>query len=62
MSVRTAADEKIDKAKDHIQDAIEYLSEVVINRCNGTSDYSSDYLNKLQRQFIELLNVRENLD
>ena len=59
MSVRTAADEKIDEAKDHIQKAIECLSEVVINRCYGTSEYSEDYLNKLRKRFIGLLDLRE---
>lgn len=59
MSVRTTADEKIHEAKDHIQQAIECLSEIIINRCYGTSEYSEGYLNKLRKQLIELLNLRE---
>ena len=60
MSVRTTADEKVDQARHHIQEAIERLSEVVISRCYGTSEYSEDYLSKLCRQLIRLLEIRDS--
>lgn len=61
MSVRTTADEKIDEAKDHIQEAIECISEVVINRCWGASEYTVEYRNKLRTQLVSLLDTRDSL-
>lgn len=60
MGVRTTADEKIDEAKNHIQQAIECLSKVIVDGCWGTSEYQAKYLNKLRRQLIMLLDVRDS--
>jgi hypothetical protein len=60
MSVRTTADEKVDQARHHIQEAIGRLSEIVINRCHGTSEYTEKYLNKLQQTLIGLLDIRDS--
>lgn len=60
MSVRTTADEKIDEAKEHVQEALECLLEVVVNNPWGTSEYSQDYLQKLRRQLNTLLDVRDD--
>ena len=60
MGVRTAADEKIDEAKDHVQQALECLTGVVIDTCYGTSEYSARYLNKLRRVLVRLLDIRDS--
>jgi hypothetical protein len=60
MSVRTTADEKIDEAKDHIQEAIECLVTVVVDVCYGTTEYSVKHRNKLREVFVRLLDIRES--
>lgn len=60
MGVRTTADDKVDEAKDHVQKAIECLSEVVIRKCYGTDEYSVDYLNRLRKQLVVLLEIRDS--
>jgi predicted house-cleaning NTP pyrophosphatase (Maf/HAM1 superfamily) len=62
MTVRTTADEQIDKAKEHIQEALECLSEVIVAGCYGTSDYTQLYLEKLERQFVALLGIKRSLE
>lgn len=60
MSVRTTADEKGDEAREHIQEAIEDLSEIVIGRCHGADEYSVEYRNKLRGALIGLLDLRDS--
>lgn len=60
MSVRTTADEKRDKAEEHVQEAIECLSEIVIGRCYGADEYNVKYLNKLRGTLIGLLDMRDS--
>lgn len=60
MGVRTTADEKRDKTKEHVQEATECLSEIVIGRCYGTDEYSIEYLNKLRGVLIGLLDIRDS--
>ena len=61
MGVRITANNEIDKAKDSIQEAIEHLSEVVIARCYGTDELRGDYLNRLRRLIVKLLEVRDSM-
>jgi len=61
MGVRTTADEKIDETRIHIQEAIECLSEVVIAKCYGASEYRQEYLNKLRVLLVKLLEIRDSL-
>lgn len=62
MGVRTAADEKIDRAKESVHTAIEELSTVVVGRIHGYDSFTNTYLEKLSEVFFDLLRIRTILD
>lgn len=59
--VTTTADEKLFDAREHIQGAIESLSEIVVGQCWGHDDYNSDTRKKHREVLNELLELREKL-
>lgn len=61
MSVRTTADEQLESAKDNIQSAIKNLSEIVIEECWGSEDFSSEFSVILRKALSEMVEVRESL-
>jgi len=59
--MKTKADEHRDDAKLAIQDAIEHLSKIVVERCSGTDDYRIDYLPLLKQAMMDLIEIRDTL-
>jgi hypothetical protein len=61
MSVRTQADECLDRAKSGINDSITDLSQIVINRVWGSDEYKPEYKKKIDDSLITLLKIRDDL-
>ena len=57
----TTADEHRDSARQHIQEAIEDLSQIVIHECWGHDGYRPEYRDALEEALGELLRLRKNL-
>lgn len=62
MPVRTTADERIDSAKDHIDEAIKDLSEVLFGKCWGCDDYTKEHTRKLGKLFDDLRKAKEDFE
>ncbi len=61
MSVRTTADEKRDEAKEHINDALKCLTEIIDDEIWGYEDYNEDYKDKLENSMNLLRKIRRML-
>lgn len=61
MSVRTAADEKLDEARESVQTAISALGGIVIGEQWGHDEYNPEFRKQLNDAFDELRAVREKL-
>lgn len=61
MSVRTEADEKREQAIDSVQTAIECLSRIVVNRCEGADDFNAAYKLGHKQALKALIEVRDDL-
>ena len=61
MSVPTVADENLDSAKDHIQEAIKNLSSIVIDRVDGYDDYGEANYGVIVSALTDMLRIREEL-
>jgi hypothetical protein len=61
MSVRTTADECLDRVKASVNDSITDLSEVVINRVWGSDEFKVDYQKTLKESLFILLKIRDDL-
>lgn len=59
MGVEKAAEVHIDLARDALESVIYNLSHVVIERCDGYSDYKPEYLKKLKDALSQLLDIRD---
>lgn len=62
MSVDREAHERVDKAREHIQQAIEELSAVVITRCPGWDEFNSEAMREHEATLPLLMQARKNLD
>ena len=62
MGVITTADEKLESAKEHINAAIEDLSEIVVNRCWGHDEYVEEAKDAQKKVFADLLSMRTRLE
>ena len=61
MSVNTSADEHRDAAVTNVGNAIQNLTEIVINECWGYDDYGSDYRDVLRKTLMDLIEIRDRL-
>lgn len=59
--MRTIADEKLDGVKDYVTSAIEDLSEIIVDECPGSDQYTSKLSETLHEIFNLLLNIRQKL-
>lgn len=62
MSVHTAADDALDKAAEHIHEAILNLNRLLVEQCWGHDEYSAEYDEKVQRAFNDLIRIRKDLN
>jgi len=62
MSVRTAADERLDSAHQHIKEAIRDLSAIVIEECWGYDEYKEEYTEKIHEVLQELMTLKKKLN
>lgn len=61
MSVYSSAEEAIESAKDHIDDAIKELSKVVVEQTFGTDEFKDSYKSKVKDTFLKLISIRDDL-
>jgi len=61
MPVTTTADESLAKTKRGIAEAINGLSEIVVEHVWGWNDYNEIYRMKMTEVFVSLLAIREKL-
>ena len=61
MSVKTTADDHLYEAKEHIRQAINELSEIVVKECWGSDDFNKEYSSKINEAFLTLLALRKKL-
>ena len=61
MSVRTVADERLAEARDHLNQAIKALADIVVNQCSGYDEWNAEFQSKMRESLAELINVREEI-
>lgn len=61
MSVQTRADQCLQDAKDHIEDASECLFEAIKSNTWGSDEFSDDYRIKMQNALIKILKIQQLL-
>lgn len=61
MSVRTTADEKLDEAKDLINQAYKLLLEVLNPDTYGSDEYEEEYINTVHESVLDLLKIKRKL-
>lgn len=62
MSVRTTADDRLDKASDCMGDAIKALGDIVIEKCWGHDEYRQEYEDTIRSVYIQLVELRAKLN
>ncbi len=62
MSYKTEDDENWDKAKEHIQAAINCLSKLVIDRVDDWQHYSHEGKKKVMDTFLTLFQLNQSLE
>jgi len=61
MSVNTTADDRVEKAKEHIEEAVKELSEIIVDKCYGSDEFSVEYTSTLICTFNKLVRMRRDL-
>jgi len=61
MSVHTTADERLAEARDHLNQAITALAEIVVNQCSGHDSWNAGFRSKMRKSLADLINVREEI-
>jgi hypothetical protein len=61
MSVRTEADDQLDRTREHVLGAIMALNKILIEECWGHDEYNEAFRNDIQDANIKLLEVRKLL-
>jgi len=61
MGVRTTADERRDKSKEHVNNAIAEIAQIVVDEVYGSEDYTDEYKLTLREVLNELLVIRDRL-
>lgn len=61
MSVRTSADEHLDKAKDAINEALKHLTEIVLNEVPGYDHYREEYADAIEDAHTQLRKIKKAL-
>ena len=62
MSSDTMADEKVESAREHINEAIKDLSEILVNECPGHNDFSLAFIERMDIAFAELRKIKKMLE
>jgi hypothetical protein len=62
MSVLTTADEMRDSAIEHVREAIKDLSAIVVDRCDGSADYTEVWLDLASDALHDLIKIKRNLE
>lgn len=58
MSAATEADEKQQAAQKGVQQALEAVGKILTRSVDGATDYTSEWDEKLQQTFNDLLNIQ----
>lgn len=61
MSVRTQADEHLDKAKESLDTVIRELAEIVINRCPHYDFFTETSRDRMAEALAELVRIRDKV-
>lgn len=62
MSVKTTADEKLDTAKEHVDNAIGLIVDVLFGKVWGYEQYTREYKNDLMSALADLRKISEVLE
>lgn len=62
MGVITAADENLESAKESIDNAIQHLSKIVVEKCWGHKDYTKEYSAILRNTMADLIFILSKLE
>ena len=62
MAVITTADKHLAAVITHLTSAIDEVSQVVIQRCEGWDDMKHDYKNVLKECLSSLIQIREEVE
>lgn len=60
MSVETRTDECIERSKNNINEAIENLSEIFVDNCDGCDSLDGEYESKLKDIFFRLIDIKRD--
>ena len=61
MSYETLSDQGIERAKQHVKDAVRALGEVVTGDTNGWDEYTNEYKERLTKTLAKLIEIRNEL-
>jgi hypothetical protein len=61
MGVITTADEKRDKAKEHVDLAYKYLLEALDPGTWGSDDFNKDYISTMEESLLKLIQIKRDL-
>jgi hypothetical protein len=61
MSVRTTADEILDRVKHNVNEAANDLSKIVVGKEWGSNDFNPEYQKTLKESLFTLLKIRDDL-
>lgn len=61
MSVKTDADEKLESTVEHLNRALDDLSDIVVHKCYGTHHFEEKFINILRQTFYMLIEIRDKL-
>lgn len=62
MSVQTTADENLNSIREHINESIKDLGDIVVDQCWGHDEFNEDFLKDLRKTFNSLLDICDTLN
>lgn len=61
MSCQTDADDYRDQAVKEIDKAVKSLSRIFADKCSGWDDYNKEYMDKLRKAWLQLIEIQGEL-
>jgi restriction endonuclease len=62
MLTRTTAEEHLEAAGKCLREAIKHLNYVLVDRCQGYSEYDNEYTAALNAAIVSILQARQRLN
>jgi len=61
MSYQTEADESLDEVRNHIRQARNAVSKIVVEKCSGTDEFTLEKQTTIREAFVTLLALRDQI-